>query len=231
MRGQSRILQMMFRRRRSLTRGGVLVELAIVVPLLLVPIAAIVIDYTLALQDYDLMMRAIGAGQRAAVEYFARKDEMFNEITADEVFDAAENAIKDYLNNCNHAIAGDCDPAIRRDKNYKIEMREQDISFYSVYTLGAEGLKISMTRARPLSFLGGRLAQTCASAVVRLPVHPNMIMPRTFRCQDQRITNPLNESPYRENPCGCRVHVGKSDPCAESPCAGGGCIVEGAPEE
>lgn len=208
---------------RSACRGGVLTELAIVVPLLLLPLAGIALDYTLALRDHELMMRAAAAGGRAAVELASSYKGSPDDLTADKIFDAAEAAIKDFLNSCDHTIPGDCDASVRRDLNYKINMRAQEIpvKIGNLPILG--GLKISLTRAQNTSFLAGRLGKICAAMVVHLPAKEYLSGYRILRCGDQRLTNPLNENPYIPNPCGCRDVVVSDDACEQAPCGAGGC--------
>lgn len=187
------------RRRSKSQQGSALTELAIVLPLILLPLLAVVTDYVLTFSDYQVMLRAARAGAKAAFER-AKSAGMEPDVdNAAILFDSAENAIKDYLNGCNHLIPGDCDPAVHNENAYRIELRGQGFP-----SSVAMGIRVSLSRIEKRNFFGGALAPMCAVAVFSFGHMSRVDGYPQIDCDKERIIVPPGREDSPPNPCGIR---------------------------
>lgn len=238
------------RRPRSREIGAALVEFVIVVGLVLIPILAIVTDYSLGIGEYQKILRATERGVRAAQRLILSAPPNGPYPTTEEIFDAAENAVNDFLNSCNHLIPNDCKPDQHAERNYKLNIFRQDVD--GMYLSAAiidlarqvakdqtgdeinlpsrvhyhPGIRVSLSRVRSPNFFGGHLGSFCATSFVALPRYLATTSPGIYplECDSIRYTNPLNEEPYELNLCGARRVLKREGSCAE---IGQGKVPEG----
>lgn len=199
-------------RSKTSERGSALTELAIVLPLILLPLLAVVTDYVISLNDYQVMLRAARAGGRAAMEMAKVTSLTANPGTDTSaiIFDAAESAIKDYLNGCNHLIPGDCNPAVHNEQAYRIEMRGQ-----SFPDKAAGGIRVSLTRASSRRFFGGKITPACALIVYSFATMSRQDGEMQIGCNDERVLLPSAGQSSLPNHCGAREYI-QDDVCPPS---------------
>lgn len=135
---------------KNSSRGGVLLELAIVIPFVFLPLISGIVDYSLGFQDQMVRLQAARAGARSA-------SRLSDGSTGDQLRDSAKNAARAYLAGLN----------LNPDM-FHVNVRSIVYAISGTSNANAIEVVVSRVAPPPFSFIGRGSFRGCARSLFRL---------------------------------------------------------------